>query len=296
MLCYISVDHIPSVNRYLMYTPPSPAVEQRSYPSSRDSGCYASWEHIHNKNQLKFHPMHSNKENLFPEKFRGSDSAHVSSNNNMSSNIEKVESNYSEEDKEVFELIKNNLGDDSSEKGANMVTCSYAETQTSPCGSSNCPNNSKLQCHTTGGKTDQSVRDSQTPKTFVRKSVPRMGSVVRDAQVQVMSPLGSVPNDRHNFPNDAQRRKVSDSDNSGAKYLPSDAHRRILSDSNNSKSPSHNMPCYDHPKTRMINGSVSVSPSMGYRQVKKSLINLVASKLASESIDLSQEPYSNQVC
>lgn len=289
MLRYISVDHIPSVNRYLMYTPPSPAVEQRSYPSSRDSGCYASWEHIHNKNQLKFHPMHSNKENLFPEKFRASDLAHVSSNNKMSSNSEKVESNYSEEDKEVFELIKNNLGDDSSEKGTNMVTCSYAETQTSPGESSN---NSKLQYHTTGGKTDQ----CQTPKTFVRKSVPRMGSVVRDAQVQVMSPLGSVANDSHNFPIDAQRRKVSDSDNSGAKYLPSDAHRRILSECSNSKSPSHNMPCYDQPKTRMINGSVSVSPSMGYRQVKKSLINLVTSKLASESIDLSQEPYSNQVC
>jgi hypothetical protein len=64
--------------------------------------------HIHNKNQLKFHPMHSNKENLFPEKFRASDLAHVSSNHKMSSNSEKVESNYSEEDKEVFELIKNN--------------------------------------------------------------------------------------------------------------------------------------------------------------------------------------------
>lgn len=288
----IVVDHIPNVNRYLMYTPPcaSPAGEQRSYPSSRDSGCYASWEHIHNKNhminQLKFQPMHSNKENLYPEKFRESDL--IQSSTNKSSIEDKIESNYSEEDKEVFELIKNNLADDclhsdTSQKGVDMVTCTYAETQTSP-GGSTCAN---PKSQFSALKIQQSpVIDSQKPKTFTRKNVPRMGSVVRDAQVQVMSPLGSKNED---LQTDPQRRRILSDSNSS----PSDVHRKILTDSSNSLTTSHSLPCYDQPKPRM-NGSVIASPGTGYRQVKKSLINLVASKLASESIDLSQEPYSNK--
>ncbi|CAC5390853.1 unnamed protein product [Mytilus coruscus] len=287
----IVVDHIPNVNRYLMYTPPcaSPAGEQRSYPSSRDSGCYASWEHIHNKNhnihnQSKFHPLHSNKENVFPE-----NDFQVSTH--KSSNGGKIESNYSEEDREVFELIKQNLDSnhgDSSQKDGDMVTCSYAETQTSPSDSSK--SNPKSQIHVSKIQ-QQTVIENQTPKTFVRKSVPRMGSVVRDAQVQVMSPLGT--SERRTLPSDAHKRVSSDSINSCASSQ-SDGHRRILSESNSSLTPLHNVPNYDTPKLHTINGSVTGSPVAGYRKVKKSLVNLVASKLASEAIDLSQEPYSSQ--
>ena len=284
-----------------MYTPPcaSPAVEQRSYPSSRDSGCYASWEHIHNRNhQSKTLPLLSNnKENVLPENF------HVSTNE--SSN--KVESNYSEEDREVFELIKRSIADDcnhgdSSHQGIDIVTCSYAETQTSPSGSSSGANPST---HIHASKIpQQSVIDSKTSKTFVRKNVPRMGSVVRDATVQVMSPISSAHihmpvnssnNDQKFLPSDAHCRVSSDSA-SLCMSTQSDGHRKILSENNNPQTPSHHVPCYDSPKPRTMNGSVSASPVAGYRQVKKSLVNIVASKLASEAIDLSQEPYSTQVC
>lgn len=335
----------------------------RPCPGSRDSGCYASSEHIYPREgfhklllntqpvpqafvERQYSPMHSNKENLKPSNmYRTGNKGGKSSSDSRPescksfsvedkiSDLDKSDREYTEEDKEVFEITRNsekqkesstdfisndenkivtdsslicdgpNLGNMDTSfcsqlcADSNFVMCSCAGTQTSPKHSGNiCDNDvSDIQY---GGSRHHSepseISETRTkPQPFPRRTVTKHGAL-RDAQVQVMCPLGNF-NTMKNSQSAERTLELSSLPQSPNSNKEATCNGVIVDPKVHSSVGKRKPVPNRRTKSMDDTNQGPVHSHKEFRSIKKSLINQVTSKLASERIDLSQEPYTSEV-
>ncbi|XP_021367371.1 SAM and SH3 domain-containing protein 1-like isoform X1 [Mizuhopecten yessoensis] len=180
-----------------------------SYPPSQDSGCYASFEHLAQRDaypttsELKQqYCLHSNKENISPGARAGAPGLAITrpqrghsgvGSSENSEDLDRSDKEYTAEDREVSEITnsvdcnttltsKAATNDLSGLSGDAVIMCNFAGTQTSPTyGRANC---------------DNSANNLSSPKAHMRQSGSTNGDFVSSSQSQegsVCSPLHSAP-------------------------------------------------------------------------------------------------------
>ncbi|XP_022293700.2 SAM and SH3 domain-containing protein 1-like isoform X5 [Crassostrea virginica] len=323
----------------------------RACPGSRDSGCYGSWEHLGHKDVLnkqgymispksqnsRVSPLQYNKENLQPvnqnrtigdiryvcsrqanSSGRGSASSGRTSVENcggesQTSDMERSDRDFTEEDREVCEInLASRKGDTSCVHPGEHVTpqaeenpvfgdftvimCSYASTQTSSHGERD---NGHSQFSNSVKGQSNGATECERSKPFSNKVVIKSKNSKKDAQVQVMCPFGPlsvVPEaNTGQVRQDCLQRQRGSNDSTPTRELQGG---RALSSLgaitsqggqvqyNDNKVPNH--------RPKSVDSSRPVSSPKDFRSVKKSLVSLITAKLADEKINLSQEPYSTK--
>ncbi|XP_033741499.1 uncharacterized protein LOC117328190 isoform X2 [Pecten maximus] len=309
-----------------------------SYAPSQDSGCYASFEHLAHRDayptssELKQqYGLHSNKGNTSPGVRAGpprSQRGHsgVGSSGN-SEDLDRSDKEYTAEDREVSEITNSvdctaPTNDLSRLSGDMVIMCNFAGTQTSPTyGKANCDNlannlsSPKAHMRQSSSINSDFVSSSQSQQgsmcsplhstqPFPRKCAPRQDWNLRDVQVQVMCPLGSLNLNADSVP-----------DNDGVTPHPTHITPPSSLVLRNPQGRNSHEPAGYRSASRLDDGDYqsvgqlsrrSMSADRAsvkgakpedppeYRTVMRSLLNLITSKLLSENIDLALEPYSTK--
>ncbi|XP_061193520.1 SAM and SH3 domain-containing protein 1-like isoform X2 [Saccostrea echinata] len=325
----------------------------RTCPGSRDSGCYGSWEHLGHKevfnkqgymisakNQTsRVSPLQYNKENLQPvnqnrtvgeiryvcsrqanSSGRGSASSGRTSVENcggesQTSDMERSDRDFTEEDREVCEInhmvrrsdpscvhpgehVTPSAEENSVFGDFIVVMCSNVGTQTS----SSC--DSEARCSKFTNQVNghsYGATDCERSKPFPNKVVTKSRNSKKDAHVQVMCPFGPLSVFPEGGQNQSRQECVqrqresiggsSDSTPTGELQGRTSSQGAISNQEGQVQYSDKQVP-KNGPHS--VDISRPVSSPIDFRNVKKSLVSLITAKLDDENINLSQEPYSTK--
>lgn len=326
----------------------------RTCPGSRDSGCYGSWEHLGHKevfnkqgymisknHNSRVSPLQYNKENLQPvnqsravgeiryvcnrqanSSGRGSASSGRTSVENcggesQTSDMERSDKDFTEEDREVCEITRGvrsevscaHPGDHVTPQAVensvfsdfSVVMCSNAGTQTSYC-------DAETRCSQVANQVNGHSRgatECERSKPFPSKVVTKSKNSKQDAQVQVMCPFGplSVCHEGGQTPTRqecVQRQRgsnggSSDSTPTGELHGRASSSQGAITNQGGQVQYTEKQVPNNTCRSHSVDNSRPVSSPKDFRNVQKSLVSLVKAKLADENINLTQEPYSTKV-